>query len=1262
MGCTNSKNLPPVEEPEKKEEKREPEKPKLEPKESEAERLAREAEEERKRQAEEQRLKEEAERKAELNEKFTALCTEFVDLLSTQILEDGEKVITLEDLKTVYNNKAGALIAMADENADGQLNVEECKKLFMVDGEPDCELVMKAIEGIALVKDIRARKKAKKAAEKRRLAFEDACGEYVDAMNSKLDGKMTDEELRLVYNKPFEKYASVLYDFDVLTTEGVINAFSEGDDEYETTLVVELTEAFGDIKTMRESEAEFDEQLDRFFDGKDSLDVTDLKQYFKEDAQKVFSDLDKNDDGAIDKSEMKSMFRLETGYYDAERLGKVKAGLGDAMKAQHEAELKKAKENFLQEVGQFKALLGKAISPITVEELEIVMPETAADYIELCNVEATEESFLEKFPKGESYDKAALILLKEAVQSVLDKRLKDFEEKLTEFSGMMVASWLKKLKLDELKAECPDAADSYEKICTGKREDLNEEVFKGMFVVDGVPQFKAFSVVYDKLKTIQNKALAKFDRRMNDLVDFIGTYCNKEDMGTFKRQDVFQVYIDETRVGEFDKRWVKKMLNKPIADLPSKQELRDLFTNKKTKEPDPKLVKGFLAALKTITDRRRLSIKQASLLLDAEYEENLQTLIKTLADNTEDKAQGIEVLNSMTPDYSQELISTLVTQLEAAHNARLKLEEIKPLFMKDSKQDMLGLSDFTNAMIEAIKRVTKKEVDDEEQPKVQEEEEVQAADDDAKRGPGMVERPADVNIFKAEDNAEAAEKRSDAIAEQTDQQVVEEAAKVDAIGEEAVDVKDVKIEETEVQAAVEESEPAKRGIVKSAEPEPAKVDEAKRQPDPVKLEEIVIPDVPEEGIDDEEDTFGENMAPAKEVEAVKEEVAVADEPEPAKEEVHTDHDDDEDTFGENMAPAKEVKPVEAKEEVVEQPAEQEVIQEEEVEAKVELDNKEPEEPKKEVADEPEPIANDVNAEIEENEDPEPVQAKEEVIVAPVVDQVEEPKEQAIEEEVEAKAESIQEKVVADEPEPIMKNDGIEPVVLEEPKEQEVQEEKVEEPKKEVVADEPEPIAKEAEIEDPQPANSAKEEPEPIVQDAEIGSNEDPEPAKEEVIEAAVVEKVEEPKEQDIEEEVEAKVEVENKEEPEEPKKEEVVDEPEPIAKEDPEPVKEEIEPVVVEQVEEPEVQEEKVEAKNDESEPIVKDAEIEVNEDPEPAKEEVIEAAVVEEPKEQAIEEEVEAKIEIENKEAPEEPKKEVVEEPEPAKEEIEPANTIEKK
>lgn len=94
---------------------------------------------------------------------------------------------------------------------------------------------------------------------------------------------------------------------------------------------------------------------------------------------------------------------------------------------------------------------------------------------------------------------------------------------------------------------------------------------------------------------------------MGELTNFLGEYSNEESMGKFKRQDVFQVYVDEMRVEDFDERWMKKMLNKPIDDLPDKNELRELFTSKKTEKPDHKLVEGLLSALKTITDRRRLS-------------------------------------------------------------------------------------------------------------------------------------------------------------------------------------------------------------------------------------------------------------------------------------------------------------------------------------------------------------------------------------------------------------------------------------------------------------------------------------------------------------------------------------------------------------------------------------------------------------------------------------------------------------------------------
>jgi len=45
---------------------------------------------------------------------------------------------------------------------------------------------------------------------------------------------------------------------------------------------------------------------------------------------------------------------------------------------------------------------------------------------------------------------------------------------------------------------------------------------------------------------------------------------------------------------------------------------------------------------------------------------------------------------------------TLIEQLSASDNGRLKLEEIKPLWMNNGQIDTLGLTDFTNQVIEKI--------------------------------------------------------------------------------------------------------------------------------------------------------------------------------------------------------------------------------------------------------------------------------------------------------------------------------------------------------------------------------------------------------------------------------------------------------------------------------------------------------------------------------------------------------------------------------
>ena len=94
---------------------------------------------------------------------------------------------------------------IADQDGDDSLSVEECKILFFKNAEPDCELVMQAIERIALVKEIREKRKLKEERERKRKAFEDACGDFVETLKKDLDDTITHEELTLVRKKPFEK-------------------------------------------------------------------------------------------------------------------------------------------------------------------------------------------------------------------------------------------------------------------------------------------------------------------------------------------------------------------------------------------------------------------------------------------------------------------------------------------------------------------------------------------------------------------------------------------------------------------------------------------------------------------------------------------------------------------------------------------------------------------------------------------------------------------------------------------------------------------------------------------------------------------------------------------------------------------------------------------------------------------------------------------------------------------------------------------------
>merc|ERR1719376_1170462 len=289
------------------------------------------------------------------------------------------------------------------------------------------------------------------------------------------------------------------------------------------------------------------------------------------------------------------------------------------------------------------------------------------------------------------------------------------------------------------------------------------------------PQFEAFEIIYNALDAIEQKIMKKFYKSMDELIGFIGEYCNEESMGKFKRQ-------------------VKKMLNKPIDDLPDKNELRELFTNKKTKEPDHKLVKGFLSALKTITDRRRLrmnSIKQSKLLAEADYEAQLLRLIEIVDVDIKSLDAREKILNEVGGDQ----VATLIEQLKAADNGRLKLDEIKPLWMSNGQIDTLGLADFTNQVIEKIEAAG---------GTLQEEEDVQP-----KRAPDapspLIERPTSTDVLEqAEENpnATAEMKQSEEIADSTDKEIVKEAAAADALDEDAV-------KEEAAAAKVQENEPVK---------------------------------------------------------------------------------------------------------------------------------------------------------------------------------------------------------------------------------------------------------------------------------------------------------------------------------------------------------------------------------------------------------------------------------------------------------------------
>jgi len=673
----------------------------------EEERKAKEAAEEAERQAEIQRQKELEELKAkQLNEKFTELVTQFVNVLDS----DCDGFVSEEELREIYKEDVvKEFLGLADHSKDNKLSVEEAKSLFLTDNEPDCTLVMEATDKISRVKEIRARRKAKRERDEKLKVHEDRAGDFLSALNKKLDGTVTVEELKLVYTKPLEPYSAILVAAST-TQDAVAATFMDGD-TIQTDLLVELTEALSGVQANRQNEKDFDEALGAFFNGLESLDLVSLKSYFRATAKEVMDALDANNDGVIDKTEMKTYFKKEDGTYDIQKLKECESGLGDAVGKKREDELMKAKQEFESEVALLQAELLKLNSSITLEELTVVMPDSASKYLSLVNIDngvSDVEAFLTAFQDGETYDKPQLMQLKESVASVMQTRVEAFYGQLQEFSQICIPNWLKKLDVEAMSAQCANQAENYAEIVGGKA-DTSVDALKSMFVVNDMPDYDGFKVINEPLIAIEKKAMKKFDKAIEELKKHIDEFCNAPGMGTFTRQNVFQVYIDEARVPDFDKRWVKKLLNKPIDELPGKAEMRKLFTPKKKKEPEARLVKGLLKALQTLTDRRRVSIKQEKLLMEANYE----AALFELADAVEHIArpQRIPTLEALGEDVDyKEYAEIMIKQIKEQHNGKLKMEELKPVWISQGEDgntvfNITTLADITNQIMKIGKEL-----------------------------------------------------------------------------------------------------------------------------------------------------------------------------------------------------------------------------------------------------------------------------------------------------------------------------------------------------------------------------------------------------------------------------------------------------------------------------------------------------------------------------------------------------------------------------
>ena len=80
---------------------------------------------------------------------------------------------------------------------------------------------------------------------------------------------------------------------------------------------------------------------------------------------------------------------------------------------------------------------------------------------------------------------------------------------MTSLEGKLVESWLAKLKVDELSAQSPENAENYATIAAAKDGSVDNAALRAMFIVDDVPQFEAFDIIYNALDAIEQKVMKK---------------------------------------------------------------------------------------------------------------------------------------------------------------------------------------------------------------------------------------------------------------------------------------------------------------------------------------------------------------------------------------------------------------------------------------------------------------------------------------------------------------------------------------------------------------------------------------------------------------------------------------------------------------------------------------------------------------------------------------------------------------------------------